>query len=220
MKVPCRLFLNLTIALLFGAAVFSPSLAAQVVRLNYAQLLVDDLLRTHAELLDASVCAIAPGATTGTVIAGARDQLGQPAGADDASALKADSAGVRASPARNRCEVVLPLRARPGETVGTLRLGFEFAAGQRESVCAETAARMRNRIQLVVPATHRMEVHMPLFAGDGQNVGPICTGCLWYDERQTADYYARSLAMRDELPPKSRATPRSSNRNATALWAE
>ena len=51
----------------------------------------------------------------------------------------------------------------------------------------------------VISKTHRMEVHLPLLAADGAIVGTICTVCLWFDERQTADFYARSLAMRDEL---------------------
>jgi hypothetical protein len=52
-----------------------------------------------------------------------------------------------------------------------------------------------------IPKTHRMEVHMPMIAADGTRVGTICTVYLWQDESQVADYFVRSLAMRDELRP-------------------
>jgi len=40
-----------------------------------------------------------------------------------------------------------------------------------------------------------------MLAADGSRVGTICTVYLWEDERQAADYFVRSLAMRDELRP-------------------
>ena len=279
--------LVLTAALAFSAAVFShhvAPLAAQVVRINYTQVLVDDLLRVHPEILAASVCAAAPDATASTVIAGRREELGQPAGADDAAAIKTERPVVRTWADRGRCDVILPLYATAGETVGTLRLQFRFVAGQREAILGENAVTLRNQWQLVIPdaatlldpytlgsapddtlakrltmaalarhpdfnviamhitppgektnkvvainrpnflgrdsdevdtdtektgrivmqvipKTHRMEVHMPLIAVDGSIVGTICTVSLWHDETQVADFFARSLAMRDELRP-------------------
>jgi len=72
----------------------------------------------------------------------------------------------------------------------------------RDSDAVDTDTEKTGKIVMqVIPATHRMEVHMPMLAADGSRVGTICTVYLWEDERQAADYFVRSLAMRDELRP-------------------
>ena len=72
----------------------------------------------------------------------------------------------------------------------------------RDSDAVDTDTEKTGKIVMqVIPATHRMEVHMPMLAADGSRVGTICTVYLWEDERKAADYFVRSLAMRDELRP-------------------
>lgn len=72
----------------------------------------------------------------------------------------------------------------------------------RDSDAVDTDTEKTGKIVMqVIPATHRMEVHMPMLAADGSRVGTVCTVYLWGDESQTADYFVRSLAMWDELRP-------------------
>jgi hypothetical protein len=63
-------------------------------------------------------------------------------------------------------------------------------------------------VMQVIPATHRMEVHMPMLDRKGARVGTLCTVYFWHDEREAGDLYARSLGVRDEarqLMPDNRA---------------
>ena len=60
-------------------------------------------------------------------------------------------------------------------------------------------AKSGETIMHLIPDSHRMEVHMPLRDSHGRLIGTICTVYLWRTESQTADFYVRSLAMRDEL---------------------
>lgn len=53
-------------------------------------------------------------------------------------------------------------------------------------------------VMQVIPATHRMEVHMPMLDRKGALIGTICTVYFWHDEREAGDLYARSLGVRDE----------------------
>ncbi len=53
-------------------------------------------------------------------------------------------------------------------------------------------------VMQVIPATHRMEVHMPMLDRKGTLVGTLCTVYFWHDEREAGDLYARSLGVRDE----------------------
>lgn len=72
----------------------------------------------------------------------------------------------------------------------------------RDSDDVDTDTEKTGKIVMqAIPKTHRMEVHMPMIAADGTRVGTICTVYLWQDESQVADYFVRSLAMRDELRP-------------------
>ena len=270
-----------TAALLISAAFFFTPAGAEIVRVNYAQLLVNDLLRQNPDLAAAAVHTVAPGETESKIIASNHDDIGQKSDGE-LIALKSDAPTVRPASDQHRCTVLLPLLDENEHRVGTLQLGFKFSDGARLASFAEKAAALRNRLQLVlpthavlfdpytlgwfatdtlaqrltmqalarhpdmnviamhvtppgekinkviainrpnflgrdsdevdtdtektgrivmqvIPKTHRMEVHMPMLAADGNIVGTICTVGLWFDENQTADFYARSLAMRNEL---------------------
>ncbi|MGH7105997.1 MAG: hypothetical protein ACREFT_05780, partial [Acetobacteraceae bacterium] len=63
-------------------------------------------------------------------------------------------------------------------------------------------AKSGETIMQLIPSSHRMEVHMPLRDSHGLLIGTICTVFLWQTESQSADFYVRSLAMRDELAPQ------------------
>lgn len=62
-------------------------------------------------------------------------------------------------------------------------------------------------VMQVIPATHRMEVHMPLLNPKGDLIGTICTVYFWQSEGEAADFYGRSLAIMHEariLMPENR----------------
>lgn len=69
-----------------------------------------------------------------------------------------------------------------------------------DDIDTDTAKTQRTVVQ-VIPATHRMEVHMPLHTADGQTVATIV--CVWSfkDEEEAPELMKRSQQMRDEIAP-------------------
>jgi hypothetical protein len=78
----------------------------------------------------------------------------------------------------------------------------------RDSDEIDTDTEKTGRIVMqVIPATHRMEVHMPLLSPDGKLIGTICTVYLWKSVSEAADFYGRSLSIMEEarqLTPANR----------------
>lgn len=78
----------------------------------------------------------------------------------------------------------------------------------RDSDEIDTDTEKTGRIVMqVIPATHRMEVHMPLMAPDGTLIGTLCTVYFWHDLREAGDLYGRSLGIMEEarlLTPANR----------------
>lgn len=70
----------------------------------------------------------------------------------------------------------------------------------RDSDEIDTDTEKTGRIVMqVIPATHRMEVHMPLMSPDGRLIGTICTVYLWKSVGEAADFYGRSLSIMEEV---------------------
>jgi hypothetical protein len=70
----------------------------------------------------------------------------------------------------------------------------------RDSDEIDTDTEKTGRIVMqVIPATHRMEVHMPLVSPDGRLIGTICTVYLWKSVGEAADFYGRSLSIMEEV---------------------
>ena len=70
----------------------------------------------------------------------------------------------------------------------------------RDSDEIDTDTEKTGRIVMqVIPATHRMEVHMPLLSPDGKLIGTICTVYLWKSMSEAADFYGRSLSIMEEV---------------------
>lgn len=53
-------------------------------------------------------------------------------------------------------------------------------------------------VMQVIPATHRMEVHMPLLSPGGAVIGTLCTVYFWHEVGEASDFYGRSLAIMEE----------------------
>lgn len=56
-------------------------------------------------------------------------------------------------------------------------------------------------VMQVIPATHRMEVHMPLWGQDGRPIATFVTVYLFKEESQVPDLLKKSLSIRDEIQP-------------------
>jgi hypothetical protein len=69
-----------------------------------------------------------------------------------------------------------------------------------DEIDTDTAKTQRTVVQ-VIPATHRMEVHMPLHTAAGQTVATLV--CVWNfkDEEEAPELMKRSQQIRDEVAP-------------------
>lgn len=69
-----------------------------------------------------------------------------------------------------------------------------------DDIDTDTAKTQRTVVQ-VIPATHRMEVHMPLHTATGQTVATLV--CVWNfkDEEEAPELMKRSQKIRDEIAP-------------------
>ncbi len=79
---------------------------------------------------------------------------------------------------------------------------------RRDSDEVDTDTEKTGKIVMqVIPATHRMEVHMPLLSPSGAVIGTLCTVYFWKTPGEAADYYGRSLGIMEEarqLTPANR----------------
>jgi hypothetical protein len=69
-----------------------------------------------------------------------------------------------------------------------------------DDIDTDTAKTQRTVVQ-VIPATHRMEVHMPLHSSTGETIATIV--CVWNfkDEEEGPELMRKSQQIRDELAP-------------------
>jgi hypothetical protein len=69
-----------------------------------------------------------------------------------------------------------------------------------DDIDTDTAKTQRTVAQ-VIPATHRMEVHMPLHSSSGETIATIV--CVWNfkDEEEGPELMRKSQQIRDELAP-------------------
>lgn len=70
-----------------------------------------------------------------------------------------------------------------------------------DDIDTDTAKTQRTVVQ-VIPATHRMEVHMPLHTKTGETIATFV--CVWNfkDEEEAPELLRRSQAIRDEIAPQ------------------
>ncbi len=255
---------------------------ATVVRTIYAQMLIDQVVSTHPDLLVSEMHAIPPGAVDSEIVAANDNRLGGKSDAEVLDVIRSGKALCAPSAGGQRYEVLLPLWSAADQAVGVLRLVYPAEAGRSKASYLENARAVRDWLSLVIPnrqqlfwpfiqgsaagdtlgqrlvmqalarhpdilvvalhvtppggtenkvvaineptllghpsdqvdsgiarsgetilqtipSSHRMEAHMPLRDSHGRLIGTICTVYLWRTESQTADFYVRSLAMRDEL---------------------
>ena len=275
-----------TTAVFLGAT----SLAAKVVRVSYAQLLVDYAAYHNPDVLSAGIHAVAPDASETTLVATSAGGGGAKSDPRVLAVIKTNQPAFNSLKESGRFVALLPLFDDKNNTIGALELVFKADVTSRDDGFAERATAIRNFLQRitpfnrlfdpytkgyddtdtlaqkinqtllarhpdvnviaihvtkegeklnrawginrpdfigrssdeidtdtektgrivmqVIPATHRMEVHMPLLAPNGTLIGTICTVYFWKDEGEAADFYGRSLAIMHEarvLTPVTRS---------------
>lgn len=94
----------------------------------------------------------------------------------------------------------------PGDTVNRVvaidRVQIpKFLWRPSDDIDTDTAKTSRTVVQ-VIPATHRMEVHMPMHNKDGKTIGTLVTVYNFKDEEEAPELMRRSQAIRDELAPQ------------------
>lgn len=77
----------------------------------------------------------------------------------------------------------------------------KFLGRPSDDIDTDTAKTSRTVVQ-VIPATHRMEVHMPLHDKEGKTIATLVTVYIFKDEEEAPDLMRRSQAIRDELAPR------------------
>lgn len=70
-----------------------------------------------------------------------------------------------------------------------------------DDIDTDTAKTQKTIVQ-VIPATHRMEVHMPLHTRDGSTIATFV--CVWNfkDEEEAPEMMRKSQKIRDEIAPE------------------
>ncbi len=94
----------------------------------------------------------------------------------------------------------------PGETLNRViainRAQWgKFQWRPSDEIDTDTAKTQRTVVQ-VIPATHRMEVHMPLHTKSGDTIATFV--CVWSfkDEEEAPELMRKSQAIRDEIAPQ------------------
>jgi hypothetical protein len=94
----------------------------------------------------------------------------------------------------------------PGETVNRVVAINQAQWGKfqwrlSDDIDTDTAKTERTVVQ-VIPATHRMEVHMPLHTKTGETIATFV--CVWSfkDEEDAPELMRKSQAIRDEIAPQ------------------
>ena len=120
---------------------------------NFAQMLTDQELKRHPDVLVIAFHAQIPGETINRVVAINQAQWGK-------------------------------FQWRPSDEIDT-----------------DTAKTQRTVVQ-VIPATHRMEAHMPLHTKTGETIATFV--CVWNfkDEEEAPELMRKSQAIRDEIAPQ------------------
>jgi hypothetical protein len=77
----------------------------------------------------------------------------------------------------------------------------KFLGRPSDDIDTDTAKTSRTVVQ-VIPATHRMEVHMPLHSQSGKTIATLVTVYNFKDEEEAPELVRRSQAIRDELAPR------------------
>ncbi len=134
-----------------AAALGAPPAPAQVAHVNYAQMLVNDLMRRHSELLVVAMHVTAPGAADNTIIATNLDRVGKKSDDDDLAVIRTNKPILAPMADRGRFEVLLPLRDVSDTTIGALGVVFTYSAGQPGERFLDDAVAMRDQLRLVIP---------------------------------------------------------------------
>jgi hypothetical protein len=88
----------------------------------------------------------------------------------------------------------------PGDAVNrVIAINVAKFLGRPSDDVDQDVSRTGKMIVQVIPATHRMETHMPLRDARGSLIGALVTVYLWDKEAEAPEFIHRSMEIRDEL---------------------
>ncbi|HEX7630875.1 MAG TPA: hypothetical protein VF388_01975 [Lacunisphaera sp.] len=120
----------------------------------YSQVMVDETLAANPDLAALDIFARKPGTAAFTRIASNRPTLGQPGGPDELAAWREDRVSQRPATGSGAAqEVVLPLKAAPGNTIGAVTFVFKNAPNLDPAGQLARALALRDMLASKTPST-------------------------------------------------------------------
>ncbi|MDB6170680.1 MAG: hypothetical protein JWM88_3544 [Verrucomicrobia bacterium] len=117
-----------------------------------AQQIVNDLMKSHPELILCGLHAVAPGAEAQTMIASSQDKIGKSDDDDDVAVTK-ERKMILVPNAKepNKFEVQVPLQDSGGNVIGACAFVFRYQAGDDEVPLLVKAKQIRDDIAKRLP---------------------------------------------------------------------
>jgi hypothetical protein len=148
MRSPMTLAMAMLVALTFSrltAAGADAALGKAADNAIYAQMLVNECLAKHPELVVIGMHAVKPGSKESTMIAANLDRIGKPDDEDDLAVAR-ERKTILAPNLKDptRFEVAVPLRDASGKVIGSLSTVFKYGAGDDEVKMHATAVAIRD----------------------------------------------------------------------------
>jgi iron complex outermembrane receptor protein len=150
-----RMAAAMLVALTFGrltSAVADAALGKAADNAIYAQMLVNESLARHPELVVIGMHAVKPGAKESTMIAANLDRIGKRDDEDDLAVAR-ERKTILAPNLKDptRFEVAVPLHDASGKVIGSLSTVFKYGAGDDEVKMHATAVAIRDDLAKKTP---------------------------------------------------------------------
>jgi hypothetical protein len=155
MRSPMTIATAMLVALTFSrmtSAVADAALGKAADNAIYAQMLVNECVATHPELVVVGMHAVKPGAKESTMIAANLDRIGKRDDEDDLAVAR-ERKTILAPNLKDptRFEVAVPLRDASGKVIGSLSTVFKYGAGDDEVKMHATAVAIRDDLAKKTP---------------------------------------------------------------------
>ncbi|MDB6010026.1 MAG: hypothetical protein JWL65_2276 [Gammaproteobacteria bacterium] len=155
MRSPMTIATLMLVALTFGrptSAVADAALGKAADNAIYAQMLVNESLARHPELVVVGMHAVKPGAKESTMIAANLDRIGKRDDEDDLAVAR-ERKTILAPNLKDstRFEVAVPLHDASGKVIGSLSTVFKYGAGDDEVKMHATAVAIRDDLAKKTP---------------------------------------------------------------------
>jgi hypothetical protein len=111
-----------------------------------AQILVNDLMAQHPDLVTAGIHAIAPGGEAPAIIASTLNVIGKKSDPEDVDVGARGFTQIVPNAKLGKIGVMLPLHDREGRRIGALALAFKYRDGDDQVAAFAEATAIRNQV--------------------------------------------------------------------------